>query len=283
MSTKKFARELHFTSLYDEVELAPNVYYATDERGQLQLHDGKNFLGSAYIYCAGAEKNGFRVFLHGKQFFARTKPETIAAQYSKLYDTQEQANKALLQKAEEFLKKPFLKKLDPYAPLKKRFDISACSLLDSISEPFDGFEIHPTRMIRTYEKKQDEQGEFYEEEFSVEQCEESEANMFTVYAHLTWGGVFTLADFEFQDDAITFRNLLEKAVKFYDPKKEKGDDTDIVDLWFEMEGNGMSLATLLEVNTLDQNNLTAFDVAQIVSLKIGSKYLNGRVEITRLK
>lgn len=74
-----------------------------------------------------------------------------------------------------------------------------------VLQPFDEIEVHPCRYI---------------DKDSIEQCEPNDAHFWTVYYHLTDGGLDCIADFATKKLANTFKNFLESFLKKYKPTNE---------------------------------------------------------------
>jgi hypothetical protein len=79
-----------------------------------------------------------------------------------------------------------------------------CTLYDNIIEEhshIDAFEVHPVKKIEEYD--------------CFEICEDEDADMWSVYQHLTEGGIECIADFETEKDALSFQKILEIACKMF--------------------------------------------------------------------
>lgn len=75
----------------------------------------------------------------------------------------------------------------------------------NILQPFDEIEVHPCRYI---------------DKDSIEQCEPKDAHFWTVYYHLTDGGLDCIADFATKKLAIKFKNFLQSLITKYRPANE---------------------------------------------------------------
>jgi len=113
----------------------------------------------------------------------------------------------------------------------------------NILQSFDEIEVHPCRYI---------------DKDSIEQCEADNADFWTVYYHLTDGGLDCIADFATKKLANTFKNFLESLIVKYQPQDEAHITWGTDDIeWaarreeiYQLETNGRkSLAQKLESNS----------------------------------
>lgn len=74
--------------------------------------------------------------------------------------------------------------------------------MDKMNESFDGFEVHPNK-------------EYFGEDYEsfVEQCEESEAEFYSIYTHNVAGGLWCIMDCETKQDAENMVELLISLIK----------------------------------------------------------------------
>lgn len=77
------------------------------------------------------------------------------------------------------------------------------NIVSAITEPFDEIEIHPCKD--------------YNKDGNIEQCEESEAEFWSVYVHNVEGGIYCVADCQTKEQARDLKTLILSLIKFYQP------------------------------------------------------------------
>lgn len=74
----------------------------------------------------------------------------------------------------------------------RTLSLFSVQFMQIIDKPINGFDLHPCHTV------------FIGDKAVVETCEESEAEFWSVYAHLKEGGLECIADFEFKSTAEFF-------------------------------------------------------------------------------